>query len=163
MTHPTDLHARLTALEGRVPMATAPALPDDGRRSLGRPAALVLAPLALAVLATTALAGGAAVAGLARGTEGVENPGQPLEGAALECLSPLDAATVLAERGFTNVVWQIESGGTDGKGGSTVQQATAPEHGYVVPGSIVDGALLMVVDQRPGATGSGACPDLPMP
>ena len=32
------------------------------------------------------------------------------------------------------------------------------------PGAILsDGKLYMVVDQRAGATGSGSCPDLPMP
>lgn len=157
----SDLPVRLAALEDRVPTAPVPALHDRGRRA--RPAAMLLVPAALVVLTTSALAGGAAVAGLARGVPGVENPGQPLHGAALECRTPAEAAAYLAEHGFTDVVWQVESGGTDGKGGTTVQRSSPPAHGYVVPGSIIDGQLLMIIDQRPGATGTGACPDLPMP
>jgi hypothetical protein len=74
------------------------------------------------------------------------------------------AAEFLAERGFTDVVWQVESGVAGEKSGQSVQQATPPDHGYVVPGAILsDGKLYMIVDQRSGATGGGACPDLPMP
>jgi hypothetical protein len=103
------------------------------------------------------------VNGLLRAAPGVENPGQPLAGANLECMTPPGAAAYLSARGYTNVVWQVESGDSSGKAGGSVQQRTAPAHGYVVPGSIVDGTLLMVVDQRDGATGTGACPNLPMP
>jgi hypothetical protein len=115
--------------------------------------------LALAATATA----GAAVVRLATGSPGVENPGQPLAGANLECMTPPEAAAYLAAHGFDRVTWQVESGDAASKTGVTTIVAVAPEHGYVVPGSIVDGTLLMVVDQRTGATGSGACAGEPMP
>jgi hypothetical protein len=42
-------------------------------------------------------------------------------------------------------------------GSKTVTQATAPETGMVVPGAIIDGTLVMVVDQRSGAQPAGVC------
>ncbi len=164
------LDARLGAMEARAPGR------DDPPRLERRPtrgrfaASLVLAPALAIGLVATAAAGSAIVAQLAaEGRPGVQNPGQPLEGATMECLSPREAAAFLAERGFTDVVWQVESGTVlapdGGKGQSTsVQQGTAPAHGHVIPGSIgSDGRLTMVVDQRDGATGVGACFGQPMP
>ncbi len=79
-------------------------------------------------------------------------------------MSPPEAAAYLTAHGFTDVVWQVESGVAGKKSGASVQQATPPDHGYVVPASILsDGRLYMIVDQRTGATGGGACPDLLMP
>ena len=41
---------------------------------------------------------------------------------------------------------------------------TPPAHGYVIPGSLLpDGTVIMVVDQRDGATGVGDCFGKPMP
>jgi hypothetical protein len=156
-----ELDSRLAALEARAPAAgLPPALSDTRpvRRRFG-PLGLVAAGLTL-VLAATAVAGGVVLEGL-RATEGVQNPGQPLHGARMECLSPPDAEVFLAGKGFRNVVWQVESGSS--KDGRSVQQRTAPEHGYVVPGAIVDDTLYMVVDQREDATGSGACFQMKMP
>jgi hypothetical protein len=161
---PDDLDTRLAALAARAPGGgDPPALPRPRRG--GRLAApLALAPLLVLALVASAAAGGAVVATLVQSYEGVQNPGQPLEGAHLECLAPPRAAAYLAERGFTDVVWQVESGVAGEKSGRSVQQATPPEHGYVIPGAILsDGKLYMIVDQRVGATGGGACPDLPMP
>ena len=45
-----------------------------------------------------------------RGYPGVENPGQPLAGVHLECMSPPQAAAYLATRGYTHVLWQVDSG-----------------------------------------------------
>jgi hypothetical protein len=158
---PEPLEARLAALEAHVPAAVAPPslvrTASPGRRT---------APVLLAGILVLAVTATAAAAGVlnAIGHEGVENPGQPLAGAKLECMTPPAAAAYLTDRGFTKVVWQVESGDASGKAGNTsVQQATPPSHGYVVPGSIVDGTLYIVVDQRVGAIGSGACPSLPMP
>jgi hypothetical protein len=88
----------------------------------------------------------------------------------MECMDPPEAAAFLAAHGFTTVVWQVEAGdpnvnGVDGQGGTTsVQQPTPPEHGYVVPGSLLDdGSVIMVVDQRVGTTGVGDCYGAPMP
>lgn len=163
------LDARLTAMEARAPGRDDPPRLDRRPRR-GRFAALAMAPVLVLALVATAAAGSAIVSQLvAEARPGVQNPGQPLEGAAMECLTPPQAEAFLAERGFTDVVWQVESGtllAPDGGKGqtSTVQQPSAPEHGYVVPGSIGDdGRLTMVVDQRVGATGVGACVDVPMP
>ncbi len=157
-----DLRTRLEAMEARI------AAPDqipvyERRRPVRRLAPIVAAPLLLVLTAATVAAGGIAVAGLIQGAPGVENPGQPLAGAALECMTPPQAAAYLAAHGYTRVSWQVETGDAARKDGTTTQVLVPPEHGYVVPGSIVDGQLLMVVDQRAGATGTGACAGEPMP
>jgi hypothetical protein len=166
---PDDIDTRLAALEARAPgRDDPPALARPSRRRrFSTP--LVLASALVLVAVASAAAGGAIVATLVESAPGVQNPGQPLEGANLECMSPPDAAAYLAEHGFTDVVWQVETGvsgeksGSSGSG-SSVQVATPPDHGYVVPGAILsDGKLYMIVDQRTGGTGGGACPDLPMP
>jgi hypothetical protein len=119
--------------------------------------------LALGAVAT-ATAGVVVVAQLVTGAPGIENPGQPLHGANLECMTPPDAAAYLAAHGYTDVVWQVEAGDGTKAGGTSVQQATPPAHGFVIPGSVLgDGRLHMVVDQRVGATGVGACNGMPMP
>jgi hypothetical protein len=164
-----DLSSRLLALEARVPAnVTPPALP--GRRRRGRFAVpIAMAPvLALAIVATTA-AGAIVVSNLAEGRPGIQNPGQPLAGAHMECMSPPEADAFLAANGFMDVDWQVESGTTvapdGGKGSSTTHHQDAPpEHGYVIPGSLLaDGSVLMVADQRVGATGVGDCYGSPMP
>ena len=60
----------------------------------------------------------------------------------MECMSPPEAARFLAAHGFGTVDWQLESGTTvtpdGGKGSSTTaHQTTPPEHGYVIPGSLL--------------------------
>jgi hypothetical protein len=161
---PDDIATRLAALEERVPApADPPDLPRRGRRGrLATP--MALAALLIVGAVASAAAGGAVVATLVHAYPGVQNPGQPLEGARLECMTPPQAGAYLTAHGFTNVVWQVESGVAGQKSGASVQQAAPPAHGYVVPGSILsDGKLYMIVDQRTGATGSGACVDQPMP
>ncbi len=158
MTPMDELDARLLALEARVSTPARPALAAH-RRFRFAPVAVA----AVLVLASATVVGAAGVAGLIQAHPGVENPGQPLAGAQLECMSPPEAAAYLLNHGFANVVWQVETGDLTGKTGHSVQVDVPPAHGYVVPGSIVDGTLLMVVDQRSGATGSGACAGEPMP
>ena len=163
-----DLDARLIALEARAPGRDDPPGLIAGRRR-GRFAA----PLALAsilVLGVVATAAGAVVVQtMAEGRPGIENPGQPLAGANMECMTPPQAADFLAAHGYRDVVWQVETGqvtnAAGGKGpSSTADQSTPPEHGYVIPASVAgDGKLYMVVDQRIGATGVGACYGKPMP
>jgi len=164
-----DLSTRLAALEMRVPAtAQPPALPGQGRRRRFALSMAMAPALVLALVATTA-AGAVVAVNLAQGRPGIQNPGQPMAGVHLECMTPPEAAEVLAAHGFTNVVWQVEAGAAvapdGGKGSSTsVQQSTPPAHGYVVPGSILDdGSVIMVVDQRVGATGVGDCFGQPMP
>ena len=157
-----DLDARLAALAARAPGRDDPPPLNPGRR---RPRLMVAAALALTVVAA---AGGAVVAvnQLVRSYPGIENPGQPLAGANLECMSPPDAAAFLAAHGYTKVVWQVESGVVDGAKGTnrSIQQSTPPEHGYVVPVAVLDdGRLHMIADQREGATGTGPCYGMPMP
>jgi hypothetical protein len=160
---------RLAALEARVPVRGAPAaIPGGRRRRLAL--SLTAAPVLLLALVATATAGAAVVASnLAQGHPGIQNDGQPMAGADMECLTPPQAEALLAAHGLTNVVWQVEAGDATrpdgGKGRTTTtQQASAPQHGYVVPGSVLeDGSVIMVVDQRVDATAGGACPDLPMP
>jgi hypothetical protein len=164
-----DLSSRLAALEARAPAsATPPAL--TSRRRRGRFAvSMAMAPVfVLAIVATTA-ASAYVVANLAEGHPGIQNPGQPLAGARMECMSPPEAAAFLAAHGFAKVDWQVESGTAvapdGGKGASsTVHQSTPPARGYVVPGSLLDdGTVIMVADQRTGATGVGDCFGQPMP
>ena len=128
-----------------------------------------MAPVLLLAVVATAAAGAAVIGRLAEGYPGIENPGQPLAGAAMECMTPPDAAAFLAAHGYTNVDWQVETGTAvtpdGGKGtSSSVHVSTPPAHGFVIPGSrLPDGQVIMVVDQRVGATGVGACFGHPMP
>jgi hypothetical protein len=164
-----DLSTRLAALEARAPGPDRPPL-LPGRRRRGRFAlSIAMAPaLALAVVATTA-AGALVATRLAEGYPGIQNPGQPLAGAHMECMTPPEAAAFLAAHGFKDVDWQVESGTTvsaeGGKGASTsIHQAVPPEHGFVIPGSVQgNGQVIMVADQRTGATGVGDCFGHPMP
>ena len=90
------LAGRLSAMEGRAPaMAQPPALPDRRRRRrFAIP--LAMAPvLVLAIVATTA-AGAAVIGRLAEGYPGIQNPGQPLAGATMECMTPPEAMAFLA-------------------------------------------------------------------
>ena len=161
-----DLDSRLTALEARAPgRDDPPSLRDAGRRRRGRFAVpLAMAPALVLVLVASAVGAGIVATNLARGHEGIQNPGQPLAGAHMECMTPPQAAAFLAAHGFTDVVWQVESGDVKGPTHHTVIQSTPPEHGYVIPGSIVDdGKLHMVIDQQVGASGVGDCFGAPMP
>ena len=105
---------------------------------------------------------------MAEGYPGIENPGQPLAGAAMECMAPPTRPPFSPHMG-TGVDWQVETGSIltpeGGKGSSTsVHDSTPPAHGYVIPGSLLpDGTVIMVVDQRDGATGVGDCFGHPMP
>lgn len=159
-----ELDQRLVSLAERAPGGESPSLARTRRGHRG-PVGLSLTLAVALALGSVATAGAAAVVigQLARATPGIENAGQPLHGANLECMTPPEAAAYLAAHGFTAVVWQVESGDGSKTGSSSVQQAAPPEHGFVVPGSIVDGQLLMVVDQRVGASGVGACHGMPMP
>jgi hypothetical protein len=166
--HALDLSSRLAALEARAPAnANPPDLP--ARRRRGRFAVpIALAPVLL--LAVVASAGAAVVvSGLVRGYPGIQNPGQPMAGVHMECMSPPEAAAALAAHGFTTIVWQVEGGDPSRKIGAqdattSVQQTVPPEHGFVIPGSVQDdGSVIMVVDQRVGATGVGDCYGHPMP
>jgi hypothetical protein len=159
-----DIDARLAALEARVPVEPAPpeveAAAGRGRR---RGVALLAAPILVLALAATAVAGPTVYGLLVRGAPGIENPGQPLHGANLECMTPPQAAAYLAARGYTDVVWQIEVTDKGPRAADPQLVASPPAHGFVIPGAIVDGRLHMIVDQRPGATGVGACVGMPMP
>ena len=130
---------------------------------------MAMAPVLVLAMVATAVAGAAVVSNLVQSAPGIQNPGQPLAGAHMECMTPRQAEAFLAEHGFTDVLWQVESGtavAPDGAKGqtTTVVVDTPPEHGYVVPGSILDdGRLHMIIDQRVDASGGGACVDLPMP
>jgi hypothetical protein len=163
-----DLARRLAALEARAPAnANPPVLP--ARRRRGRFAVpIAMAPVLVLALVATA-AGAAVVANFARGYPGIQNPGQPMAGVHMECMSPPEAAAALAAHGFARVVWQVEGGDPNTKingqdATTSVQVTVAPEHGYVIPGSVQDdGSVIMVIDQRVGATGVGDCYGSPMP
>lgn len=163
-----DLASRLAALEASAPgTARPPALP--ARRRRGRfVVSMAMAPMLALVVVAASATGAVVVSNLVKGYPGIQNDGQPLAGAHMECMTPPDAAAFLAAHGFTNVDWQVESGDPllpqGGKGTSSVHQSTPPAHGYVVPGSLLDdGSVIMIVDQRTGATGVGACFGRPMP
>jgi hypothetical protein len=151
-----ELDERLGQLEARVPGAEPPAIRSRRRapRILGGSLA---GTILILVAATTVVGGVVIVSGAVRGWPGVESFGQPLFGAGLECMSPPEAAAYLTDHGFTDTVWQVERDGSAG-----VQVSTPPEHGYVIPGSIIDGVLYMIVDQRSSATGTGNCFGDPM-
>lgn len=161
---PDDLDARLCALEARAP---APGLPPSLAPSAVRPGRRFATPLLVAgglmlVLGASVATGRLIPENEAIGHEGIENPGQPLQGANMECMNPPEAERFLARKGYRDVVWQVESGPL--RGGRTVLQSKAPEHGFVIPGAVFDdGKLHMVVDQREGSTGVGDCVWMEMP
>ncbi len=163
-----DLAERLSRLEASIPA------PDDlpvlgaAKRRNRVAVSIAMAPILVLAVVVTAAAGAYVVSNTVRDLPGIENPGQPLAGARMECMSPREAEAFLARHGFVRVDWQIESGtpGVDGRKGhtSSLHQASAPEHGYVVPGSLLDdGSVIMVVDQTDGATAVGHCFGMPMP
>lgn len=156
------INARIAALESQIRAHEPPVIQGSRLQMFKR--SVALGPiLALAVVATAA-GSVAVISTLVRGYPGVQDPGQPLAGAHLECMTPTEAAAALADRGFTGVVWQVESGDPAIGHTSSVQVSAAPAHGYVIPGSILgDGRLHMIVDQRVGATGVGDCVSGPMP
>jgi hypothetical protein len=154
-----DLKDRLTAIEGRAPSFEPPPINVGRRRRLAL--SLGSATLLVLVLAAVAVAGAIVVRTDVRGYPGVENQGQPLAGVHLECMSPPQAAAYLATRGYTHVLWQVDSG-TDRR--TLTSSTTAPTHGYVRAGFIDDnGQLNMLVDQRTGGSASGACAGMTMP
>ena len=152
-----DLKDRLTAIEGRAPAFEPPPIGVGRRRRLAL--SLGSAMLLVLVLTAVAIAGAIVVRTDVHGYPGVENQGQPLAGAHLECMSPPQAAAYLATHGFTNVVWQVDSDADQ-----PTFSTAAPTHGYVVAGWIDDdGQLNMLVDQRTGGSASGACAGMTMP
>ena len=167
--HDLDLTSRLVSLEARAPgSALPPALPRRGRRvRFALPVAM--APLLVLALVATAAAGAAVLTRMAEGYPGIENPGQPLAGASMECMTPPGAAAFLAAHGYAQVDWQVETGSATSANGtkgtsSTVHVSTPPAHGFVIPGSLLPGGkVIMVVDQRQDATGVGDCFGHPMP
>jgi hypothetical protein len=162
MSDDLDLRNRLTGIESRAPAFEPPPLAAGRRRPLIL--SLVAATLLVLVVGATAIAGVTVVSGMVRGYPGIENPGQPLAGVQMECMSPPQAAAYLAAHGFNDVVWQVESGGTGRGDGTTTQVTVPPAHGYVVPGAILDdGKLHMIVDQRASASAVGVCFGMPMP
>jgi hypothetical protein len=163
MNQDTELRDRLAGMESRVPASPPPALAPEHRHHYHLSAASAVA--LVLVFAATAVAGAVVAGRLAQAGQapGIQNPGQPLAGYHMECMTPPQAAAFLAEHGYTDVVWQIETG-TSKADGTTTIAATPPEHGFVVPGAILtDGKLHMVVDQRVGAQGVGTCHGMPMP
>jgi len=160
-----ELRDRLAVLESHAPGGAEPPSLRRSTRRRSFAASMSAAPVLLLALVATAAGGAVVVSNLAQSAPGIQNPGQPLAGAQMECLTPPQAAAFLAERGYTDVVWQIESGdpvaGKDAT--TTVQQDVAPDHGFVIPGSIIDGRLHMIVDQQVGVTGVGACYGAPQP
>src|SRR3954453_13112593 len=87
----------------------------------------------------------------------------------MECMSPTEAHAFLGAPGYAKVDWQVETGTAVAPDGGKVSSTTAhqsrpPAHGYVVPGSVhEDGTVVMVADQRTGATGVGDVFVAPMP
>lgn len=163
-----DLPTRLAALEARAPGAVRPPVLTARRRRGRFAVSMAMAPVLVLAVVATATAGAVLVSNLAKGSPGIQNPGQPLAGAHMECMTPPQAAAFLAAHGFADVDWQVESGdatATAGKGDTTsVHQLFPPAHGFVIPGSILDdGQVIMVVDQRADATGVGDCFGHPMP
>ena len=153
-----ELEGRLSSLEARIPGAEAPDV-ERGRRHVRLAGRSALAACFLLLLTAVATAGVAVVTRSdVRGFPGVENSGQPLNGENLECMTPKQAEAYLVGHGYSQIVWQIERDGLQ-----SLQATAAPEHGYVVPGAIVDGVLLMIVDQRALGSGVGACYGMPMP
>ena len=141
------------------------------RRRRGRFAlSLAMAPVLVLAVVATAAAGAAVISRMAEGYPGIENPGQPLAGAAH---GVHDAARGRGLPGGPRLLRRSTGRSRPGPrsrpmAGRAPARAstcsTPPAHGYVIPGSrLPSGQVIMVVDQRVGATGVGACFGHPMP
>ena len=116
---------------------------------------MAMAPVfVLAVVATAAAGAFVARQLAAEGYPGIENPGQPLAGASMECMTPPEAAAFLAAHGYAD--GRLAGRDRDGPGARRRQglelerprdDATGPRLRH--PGSLLpDGTVIMVVDQR---------------
>jgi hypothetical protein len=159
MSDDQQLDVRLGCLEARIPGAFAPNVEPKRRpvRLAGR-SAVAASLLLLATVATTA-AIAVVVSGGVRGWEGIENQGQPLYGANLECMTPKQAEAYLVSHGYRDIVWQIKSDDPS----QPLQVSTAPDHGYVIPAGVIDGVMYVGIDQRASGHAVGACYGMPMP
>lgn len=158
MIDDSELKARLSELEARVPVTAAPA-PGRRRRMTPLLGGSLAAAVVLLVAATATIGAAVVTRTDVRGYPGVENPGQPLAGAKLECMTPPQAQAYLTAHGFTNVVWQIERDGS-----ATAFASNPPARGYVIAGFIDDeGVLNMLVDQRASAQPFPSCSGSPTP
>jgi hypothetical protein len=108
--------------------------------------------MAAGVLAAVLVLGGAASASvLMDAQEAIPSPGVFSAGGALACtgvwkMTPPEAETYLASRGF-GVTWQIEDVGA----GTSRLSEDAPRHGYIIEGVLVGQALTLVVEIGTGA------------
>ena len=158
MIDDSELKARLSELEARVPVTAAPA-PGRRRRMTPLLGGSLAAAVVLLVAATATIGAAVVTRTDVRGYPGVENPGQPLAGAKLECMTPPQAQAYLTAHGFTNVVWQIERDGS-----ASALASNPPARGYVIAGAIDDeGVLIMLVDQRASAQPFLSCSGSPTP
>jgi hypothetical protein len=159
-----DLGVRLSRILDRLPTEGQPPahrVPRH-RRVVGLTVTFVLAVLLASVVGVAAVP--TLVGTLVHGQPGIQNSGEQLANAGMECMSPPEAATYLAAHGFSNVVWEVQSGDLAQNTSVSTSQSAPPAHGYVVPGAVLDdGKLHMIVDQRVGATGTGKCSQMSMP
>ena len=159
-----DLELRLTRIVGQLPIVGEPPVyrGPRHRRVWGLSSAFALVILLASAVGVVAFP--RIVGTLVQGYPGIENPGQPLANAGLECMSPPEAAQYLAAHGFSSVVWEVQSGDPARRTDVSTIQSVPPAHGYVVPGAVLnDGKLHMIVDERVGATGVGKCAQMSMP
>jgi hypothetical protein len=159
-----DLRLRLTRIIDQLPIVGEPPAYQEHRhrRIAGLSATSALALMLVSAAGVAAIS--TVVGTLVIGHSGIENPGEALANAGLECMSPPDAASYLAAHGFSSVVWEVQSGDLAQDTDVSTIQSTPPAHGYVVPGAVLeDGKLHVIVDQRVGATGTGKCAQMSMP
>lgn len=159
-----DLGLRLTRIVDQLPIVGEPPayLGHRHRRIAGLSATSALVVLLASAVGVAAIS--TVVGTLVIGHPGIENPGEALPNARLECMSPPEAAQYLTAHGFGSVVWEVQSGDLAQNTDVSTIQTTPPVHGYVVSGAVLeDGGLHMIVDQRVGATGSGKCAQMSMP
>jgi hypothetical protein len=167
MTSPdsdVDLELRLSRIVDQLPIVGEPPafLGHRQRRIAGLSVTSALALLLISAVGVAAIS--TVVGTLVIGHPGIENPGEALSSAGLECMSPPEAAQYLAAHGFSSVVWEVQSGDLAQNTDVSTVQSAPPAHGYVVPGAVLeDGRLHMIVDQRVGATGTGKCAHMSMP
>jgi hypothetical protein len=159
-----DLGLRLARIVEQLPtVGQPPAYRGPRRRRLAGLSATSALVLLLASVAGV-VAVPIVVGTLVYGHPGIENPGEALANAGLECMSPPAAAQYLAAHGFSTVIWEVQSGNPTQRTDVTTIQSAPPAHGYVVPGAVLeDGKLHVIVDERVGATGTGKCSQMTMP
>ena len=119
-------------------------LPDEPSTKRRQPVRLSLATtgaIAAVALLAGVVVGSGPLSGV-HGSDGLFNPGQPLQCTRIQQMSPTEASAILANMGYI-VTWQVE----DQDAGTSKQTQRVPADGYIIDG-VVQGKMMVLVVER---------------